>query len=694
MLNDKGVAPLIAFILLFGIIVGYIALLQSSFVPEWNREVEIKHSQRIVDELRTLEVMLSNCESGKVVVDTGVVYPQRPLLVNPPSAFTTVEAYELNVTINGKSYPSMGIAFKTGYHYLSSTIFYLEHAALLKLQNSHVVDYGGISWTKDKIEILLLNTTFKSFSSNKPVTLVIDPISYGGEKFYRTLNLTFESANEETASWWEEKLKSEGLNVTREGRILKVNETNVTVSLLYVGLSTRTPSFQPLFPCSIVNVTERDLEVTQGDTLTLTSRVVDRLGNPVRKYPVEITFQPATAENPNREVYTDKNGVVWTYFNAVASGLNIVRFSGCGNSTEFTINVNPATGQTCNFELQWLDGSSYTWNTKKNESRIFEVELKYNGNAVENALLTLSVDNQSVVKVSGSNPETDQNGRAWINLTATDSGNAKLLAYYGGCSAILNLVVNISTKYPVAAFTYSPSYPSVGETITFDASSSYDPDGSIVSYEWDLDGDGSYGDAVGQTVTYTFSTWGSHTVGLRVTDNDGLTNTTRVIVYVGDLVYNNDAIADDGPDSPVFYDADGGVIFSVTNRYPTEVVIDKITIDTSFSFIDYLDDSLDYGANNKPKYAEIYVDATIPSYVDYYGGVSIPATVDLGVDGNENSGTNAVVGRNSTATFYLYEFYYFGGLFNANMHGEVLSVTVQYVVGTETKTKTFTFTVS
>ena len=68
---------------------------------------------------------------------------------------------------------------------------------------------------------------------------------------------------------------------------------------------------------------------------------------------------------------------------------------------------------------------------------------------------------------------------------------------------------------PVSDYSYSIS----GLTVTFDASSSYDPDGYIVSYEWDF-GDGST--ASGVTVTHTYSQPGTYTVTLTVTDNDGL----------------------------------------------------------------------------------------------------------------------------------------------------------------------------
>ncbi len=58
--------------------------------------------------------------------------------------------------------------------------------------------------------------------------------------------------------------------------------------------------------------------------------------------------------------------------------------------------------------------------------------------------------------------------------------------------------------------------------MVFDASTSTDPDGSIVKYEWDLDGNGTYETNTGTTKTTskTYSATGTYTVGLRVTDNE------------------------------------------------------------------------------------------------------------------------------------------------------------------------------
>ena len=75
-----------------------------------------------------------------------------------------------------------------------------------------------------------------------------------------------------------------------------------------------------------------------------------------------------------------------------------------------------------------------------------------------------------------------------------------------------------------------------GSPITFDASGSYDPDGSIDLYEWDFDGDGVY-DVSTATSTAIF-TWGDDhagTVELRVTDNDGLSDTDTATITVNNV---------------------------------------------------------------------------------------------------------------------------------------------------------------
>ncbi len=81
---------------------------------------------------------------------------------------------------------------------------------------------------------------------------------------------------------------------------------------------------------------------------------------------------------------------------------------------------------------------------------------------------------------------------------------------------------------PTADFSYSCD----GLTCDFTDQSS-DSDGSIVSYEWDWTTDGTY-EGSGETADYTYSSGGNYDVTLRVTDDDGATDTYTETVDVGE----------------------------------------------------------------------------------------------------------------------------------------------------------------
>jgi PKD repeat protein len=85
-------------------------------------------------------------------------------------------------------------------------------------------------------------------------------------------------------------------------------------------------------------------------------------------------------------------------------------------------------------------------------------------------------------------------------------------------SASLEFAVSAAVP-PAAIVGYSPSNPLVGEDVTFDGSSSVDPDGSIVTYIWQL-GDGTV--ATGAQVVHAYAVPGTYEVQLTVIDEDKL----------------------------------------------------------------------------------------------------------------------------------------------------------------------------
>jgi PKD repeat protein len=74
---------------------------------------------------------------------------------------------------------------------------------------------------------------------------------------------------------------------------------------------------------------------------------------------------------------------------------------------------------------------------------------------------------------------------------------------------------------PKAVFTCWPSDAAVAnKTVDFDASGSYDPDGSITLYVWDF-GDGSKQNATDPVVNHNYTKEGLYSITLRVMDNEG-----------------------------------------------------------------------------------------------------------------------------------------------------------------------------
>jgi len=76
----------------------------------------------------------------------------------------------------------------------------------------------------------------------------------------------------------------------------------------------------------------------------------------------------------------------------------------------------------------------------------------------------------------------------------------------------------IFTNSPVANFTATPEFDYPPLEVTFDASASSSPNGTIVSYEWDF-GDDEAGSGV--TVEHTYTEKGTYSVTLVVTDSAG-----------------------------------------------------------------------------------------------------------------------------------------------------------------------------
>lgn len=107
-----------------------------------------------------------------------------------------------------------------------------------------------------------------------------------------------------------------------------------------------------------------------------------------------------------------------------------------------------------------------------------------------------------------------------------DAGN--MIPHSVGDGSFVNVGV------PEAIIIYSPNIPVVDNPLVFDASNSYDSDGSIVRYGWDF-GDGTVLSGKDAVVSHTYKKVGVYLVSLEVIDSAGLTNTVTQRIEIREL---------------------------------------------------------------------------------------------------------------------------------------------------------------
>jgi PKD repeat protein len=107
----------------------------------------------------------------------------------------------------------------------------------------------------------------------------------------------------------------------------------------------------------------------------------------------------------------------------------------------------------------------------------------------------------------------------------------KLCAGDGLLTATQTQPLLVQNRPPTASFTIVPINPVAREVVVL-TSAAADPDGPIVRQEWDLNGDGVFGDQTGETALAMWRRPGTYPVALRVTDRDGATAVLEQSVVV------------------------------------------------------------------------------------------------------------------------------------------------------------------
>jgi hypothetical protein len=159
-----------------------------------------------------------------------------------------------------------------------------------------------------------------------------------------------------------------------------------------------------------------------------------------------------------------------------------------------------------------------------------------------------------------------------ISRTVTEvNGGAKIRADIHYSSG--NVDLSPDTTAPTADAGSTGTSATEGSSHTLDASASTD-NTEITTYEWDVDGDGTYEASTSSaTTSHTYASSGDRTATLRVTDTNGNTATDSVTISVESASGGGDS----GTDSTTRWTASGARISVTTSDGTADVTVESPT---------------------------------------------------------------------------------------------------------------------
>lgn len=88
-------------------------------------------------------------------------------------------------------------------------------------------------------------------------------------------------------------------------------------------------------------------------------------------------------------------------------------------------------------------------------------------------------------------------------------------------------------RTPTAKIASDKTYGSLPLTVKFDATGSSDPEGDALTYSWDLNGDGTFGDSTLSNPQFTYTQSKDYKVQLKVTDSANASSTASLTISAG-----------------------------------------------------------------------------------------------------------------------------------------------------------------
>jgi|Deesub1362A_J573_1020465.scaffolds.fasta_scaffold00451_17 hypothetical protein len=454
-LDEKGLSPLIGFVLMLMILMISISALQTTYVPSVCKEVEADHIKKLTSQLNELKDVPSSTKT--INFDMGVDYPDYIFLITPKSTATTMNIRSFNVTVeyteilaNGtkinrsSDFTSYRIEITPNYVFYPDNTLILENTAIFKYAGNNYITMSEQSVFGDVINFVLYDVGFQSISTTQSLSIISVPSSTGGRIIVENLTITFDSAYPE---YWE---NLDDYDVTVNGNRVTVHKDgSMLLTLKHLSLYSGTQlSSTSSSPVRIIKVNALDnFSLKSGESVTLAAKVLDSYNNPVEG--VAVTVNSTIGSVSPSTLYTDSDGEVYTVFSAGDAGTGTVYFN-CENCsseqiTSYDVSVTSSTGSNSSVSITLT--SSPPAETDGYSSKTINAYISSNGEALPGFEVRFAVNN-SDANLDSTEATTNYTGYATTSISQSAEGK-HWYKVYGYAGSILDYItVLLNTTLP------------------------------------------------------------------------------------------------------------------------------------------------------------------------------------------------------------------------------------------------------
>ncbi len=438
-MSRKAVSPVVGFILILAIISLTMAIIQSTYVPAWSKEVEWKSFEKLTSQVSKIPEILTSSTSTSLSLQVGVSYPKYPLLYTPPPVAGYVEFVPENVTINGtivsgeyfnKSFTTSAIVIHPYYIYSPSRVLTVEYTAVFE-NNLTLINQSAFSSTTAVIPVIEAN---REIVSGVKIPLNFYLLSKSTGIPLRNVSIKFETKN---PSYWARILKAIYSNVSVSGDVVTINASSLTLYLpcWYVSTVKATPSFNR-YVYALVPLNSK-VYVTAGSTVPVRVMVTDQYGNPYAGVNVtaSVVYGATYVSVSPLNVTSNLQGIATFYVRGLNAGNATIEFKAGNASVNVSVAVLPLpipTATPVPTTIEFLSGNNLTLLSYNSLNYIYTASLNVSvkvldasGNPVAGVPVTITLN--VLYYNGGGKGGSLLSSPAYTNVVVTDSsGVAKI----------------------------------------------------------------------------------------------------------------------------------------------------------------------------------------------------------------------------------------------------------------------------